>query len=69
MAGTQLTPIKTKNNQIVYTDLPADEVRAYLSGGTKTGSINGWEELSMTTSIYISTHAIVLVYRTPVMSQ
>ena len=68
MSGSALTVMKMKNNQLVYTGLSPDEVREYLSGGAKTGTINGWEDTAMSIPIYIAVHAIVIIYKVTTVS-
>jgi len=60
------TAIKVKTGEVVYTDISPEEVRQYLAGGAKGGSIYGWLEDdtgTKTGDIYISVHAIVYVIR------
>lgn len=57
-----MTKLKLKSGDTAYTELPISEVRMYLSGGSKTGSINGYLEETKATKVLISVHAIVFAY-------
>jgi hypothetical protein len=59
----------TKINLIsgtVFTDLTPDEVRQYLSAGTRTGVIRGYTDTTASVNIYIAVHAIETVEITQV---
>jgi hypothetical protein len=58
-----MTKLLMKSGVEVYTELSANEVRHYLQGGSKSGTIDGYTDLAKTTSVYIAAHAIVLVYK------
>lgn len=58
-----MTKVLLKTNTVAYTELTPDEVRFYLSDGSKTGAIRGFEDEAATKPIYIAVHAIVVVYR------
>lgn len=45
---------------VVYTDLPPHEVRTYLQGGTKTGTIDAYTEQGE--KIILGVHAIEYIY-------
>jgi hypothetical protein len=47
---------------VVYTELPVAEVRMYLQGGHKGGSINGYTDTTKTTKIIIGVHAVEYIY-------
>ncbi|MNW28683.1 hypothetical protein D3C74_55140 [compost metagenome] len=47
----------------VYTNLSPGEVRTYLQGGSKTGTIDGFEDEAGTIPIIIAVHAIEYIYK------
>lgn len=46
----------------VYTDLSPGEVRTYLQGGSKAGTIPGFTDAQGTERVLIAIHAIELIY-------
>jgi len=46
----------------VFTELSAAEVRSYLQGGAKGGTINGFTDETKTQPIIIAVHAIEYIY-------
>lgn len=47
---------------IVWTELSKGEVRQYLQGGSKGGTISGYVDELKTTPIIIAVHAIEYIY-------
>jgi hypothetical protein len=46
----------------VYTELSAAEVRSYLQGGAKGGTIRGFQDVAKTIPIIIAIHAIEYIF-------
>jgi hypothetical protein len=46
----------------VYTELSPGEVRSYLQGGSKGGTIPGYLDIDKTTPILIAVHSIEYIY-------
>lgn len=46
----------------IYTELSPAEVRSYLQGAAKGGTINGFEDAAGTIPIIIAVHAIEYIY-------
>lgn len=47
---------------VVWTQLPAHEVRTYLQGGVKSGTISGFTDEAGTIPIIIAVHAIEYIF-------
>lgn len=47
----------------VYTELSVAEVRQYLQGGSKAGTIDGYQDEAKTIPILIAVHAIEYIFK------
>ena len=47
---------------VVYTELSPAEVRQYLQGGAKGGTIIAYLEETKATKVYLAVHAIEYIY-------
>ena len=57
-----MTKLMLISGIVVYTELAAPEIRQYLQGGSKGGTIQGYEDEGKAVPILINVHSIEYIY-------
>jgi hypothetical protein len=57
-----MTQVKLFSGIVVYTNVTSAEIRSYLQGGSKGGTIPGYEDSAGTIKILINVHSIEYIY-------